>query len=238
MKRLLKWVVIVGVILGGAFLLLRTPDSDPAAMKAKYGRAPSQFVDLGGGLTVHLRDEGPRDAPVLVLLHGSNADLHTWDAWTRMLSGKFRIIRYDQIGHGLTGPNPAGGHSPAAMVDVLERLRTKLGLDRFALAGNSMGGGLAARYASTYPQHVAALILVDAGGAPRQAGAGRGNIGAWHRGNPMQRVYLPGSGAAGLEHAVTLAKAAKIISFFIVDTSCVRAADHSANSIRDPCWRC
>lgn len=177
MKRLLKWVVIVGVILGGAFLLLRTPDSDPAAMKAKYGGAPSQFVDLGGGLTVHLRDEGPRDAPVLVLLHGSNADLHTWDAWTRMLSGKFRIIRYDQIGHGLTGPNPAGGHSPAAMVDVLERLRTKLGLDRFALAGNSMGGGLAARYASTYPQHVAALILVDAGGAPRQAGAGRGNIG-------------------------------------------------------------
>lgn len=177
MKRFLKWLGAILVVLAGAFLLLRTPDTDPAAMKAKYGGAPSQFVDLGEGLTVHLRDEGPRDAQVLVLLHGSNADLHTWDAWTRSLSGQFRVIRYDQIGHGLTGPNPAGGHSGEAMVTVLERLRAKLGVDRFALAGNSMGGGIAARYASTYPQHVAALILVDSAGAPRAAGGGKGNIG-------------------------------------------------------------
>lgn len=123
MKRLGKWLAAILVVLVGAFLLLRTPDTDPAAMRAKYGAPPSQFVDLGGGLTVHLRDEGPRndrgDAPVLVLLHGSNADLHTWDAWARALSGQFRVIRYDQIGHGLTGPNPAGGHSQDAMVAVL-----------------------------------------------------------------------------------------------------------------------
>ncbi len=75
MKRSAKWVLGILVVLFGAFLLLRTPDTDPAVMKAKYGGPPSQFVDLGGGLTVHLRDEGSRDAPVLVLLHGSNADL-------------------------------------------------------------------------------------------------------------------------------------------------------------------
>ncbi|MFM6949659.1 MAG: alpha/beta fold hydrolase [Novosphingobium sp.] len=177
MKRSAKWVLGILVVLFGAFLLLRTPDTDPAVMKAKYGGPPSQFVDLGGGLTVHLRDEGSRDAPVLVLLHGSNADLHTWDAWAKALSGQFRVIRYDQIGHGLTGANPNGHYSPQAMVDVLERLRAKLGLERFAVAGNSMGGGIAARYASTYPQHVTSLILVDAAGAPRAAGANRGNIG-------------------------------------------------------------
>lgn len=177
MKRFGKWLLVILIVLAGGFLLLRTPDTDPAAMKAKYGGAPSQFVDLGGGLTVHLRDEGPRDAPVLVLLHGSNADLHTWDAWTRILSDKFRVIRYDQIGHGLTGPNPGGDYSQREMVAVLERLRSRLGIDRFALAGNSMGGGLAARYASIYPQHLSALILVDAAGAPRKAGGGRGNIG-------------------------------------------------------------
>lgn len=86
MKRLGKWLLGILVVLAGAFLLLRTPDTDPAAMKAKYGAAPSQFVDLGGGLTVHLRDEGPRDGPVLVLLHGSNADLHTWGPWTSRLT--------------------------------------------------------------------------------------------------------------------------------------------------------
>jgi pimeloyl-ACP methyl ester carboxylesterase len=178
----MKWVLraFVGLIalLGVAFFLLRTPDSDPAEMKAKYGGAPSQFVDLGGGLTVHLRDEGPREAPVLMLLHGSNADLHTWDPWTRLLSQNLRVIRYDQIGHGLTGPNPAGTHTADDMVAVTEKLRAKLGIQRMALAGNSMGGGVAARYAMVHPEHLFALILVDAGGAPQPANRkGRGNIG-------------------------------------------------------------
>jgi pimeloyl-ACP methyl ester carboxylesterase len=163
--------------MAGALLLLRTPNTDPVAMQAKYGQPPSQFVDLGGELTVHLRDEGPRDAPVLVLLHGSNADLHTWEPWTRSLTDRFRVIRYDQIGHGLTGPNPSAGHSQAEMVAVLERLRLKLGLNRFALGGNSMGGGLAVRYALAYPEYVSALVLVDAAGAPRKADGGRGNLG-------------------------------------------------------------
>lgn len=175
MKRLGKWLAILAVVLGVAFVALRTPDTDPAAMRAKYGGASSQFVDLGEALTVHLRDEGPRDAPALVLLHGSNADLHTWEAWTRAMPN-LRVIRYDQIGHGLTGPNPRGGHSPEAMVAVLERLRAKLGIERFALVGNSMGGSVAALYAMKHPQHLTALVLIDAGGAPR-TNPGRGNTG-------------------------------------------------------------
>jgi pimeloyl-ACP methyl ester carboxylesterase len=168
----------LALVLIAAFLLLRTPDTDPAAMKAKYGGPPSQFVDLGGGLTVHLRDEGPRDAPVLVLLHGSNADLHTWDAWTKTLSSQFRVIRFDQIGHGLTGPNPGGTHALGDMVAATEKVRSKLGIERMALAGNSMGGAIAAKYAMVHPQHLSALILVDAGGAPQpQDRKGRGNIG-------------------------------------------------------------
>lgn len=178
MMRVLKWLAVVFVILAGLFLVLRTPDTDPAAMKAKYGQSPSRFVDLGGGLTVHLRDEGPRDAPVLMLLHGSNADLHTWELWTRALSGQFRIIRFDQIGHGLTGPNQSGGHGLDDMVAATEKVRAKLGIGRMALAGNSMGGAIAARYAMIHPEHLNALILVDAGGAPQPAGRkGRGNIG-------------------------------------------------------------
>lgn len=178
----MKWILraFVGLIalLALAFFLLRTPDTDPAAMKAKYGSAPSQFVDLGDGLTVHLRDEGPRDAPVLMLLHGSNADLHTWEPWVSSMSLGFRLIRYDQIGHGLTGPNPAGGHRPEDMVAVLEKLRAKLGIERMALAGNSMGGGVAVRYAMAHPDRLYALVLVDAGGAPNVAPRrGRGNIG-------------------------------------------------------------
>jgi pimeloyl-ACP methyl ester carboxylesterase len=179
MKRLGKWLLVIAVVLTGVFLVLRTPDTDPAAMKAKYGGAPSQFVDLGGGLTVHLRDEGPRGAPVIMLLHGSNADLHTWGPWTSRLTDQYRVIRFDQIGHGLTGPDPQGNYDSARFVETVETVAEKLGLTRFVLAGNSMGGGIALRYALAHPDRLTGLVLVDAAGAPASAKpkAGAGNVG-------------------------------------------------------------
>lgn len=176
MKRLFKWLAGIAVVLGAAFLLLRTPDTDPTAMRAKYGGAPSQFVDLGGGLTVHLRDEGPRDALPIVLLHGSNADLHTWQPWADALKDRFRVIRYDTIGHGLTGAVAGKDYSPQAMARLVGRIADHLGLQRFALGGNSMGGGVSALYAMEHPERLAALVLVDAGGAPKK-GNEPGNIG-------------------------------------------------------------
>jgi len=166
MKWLGRVLIALLVVLVGAFLVLRTPDTDPAAMRAKYGGAPSQFVDLGDGLKVHVRDEGPRDAPVIVLLHGSNDDLHTWDPWTAQLSKTYRVIRFDQIGHGLTGPEPHGDYSPKAFVDTIDRVTAKLGVTRFTLAGNSMGGANALHYALAHGDKLTALVLLDAGGGP------------------------------------------------------------------------
>ena len=166
MKWLKRIAITLVVVLVGAYLALRTPDTDPAAMRAKYGGAPSQFVDLGGGLKVHVRDEGPRGAPAIVLLHGSNDDLHTWDPWTAQLSKGYRVIRFDQIGHGLTGPEPHGDYSPKAFVDTIDRVTAKLGVTKFALAGNSMGGANALHYALAHGDKLTALVLLDAGGGP------------------------------------------------------------------------
>ena len=176
MRRTVKWLAALAAILVVAFLLLRTPDTDPAAMRAKYGGPPSQFVALGNGLTVHVRDEGPRNAPAIVLLHGSNADLHTWEPWAKDLSRDYRVVRFDQIGHGLTGANPSGDYSPAAYVDGVRRVADRLGLERFVLAGNSMGGAIAVRFALNHPERLDGLVLIDAGGAPR-SGKARGNTG-------------------------------------------------------------
>ena len=184
----MKWFVRIAggllVLLGLAFVVLRTPDTDPAAMRAKYGGAPSQFVKLGNGVTVHLRDEGPRDAPAIVLLHGSNADLHTWDAWTANLAKDHRVVRFDQIGHGLTGANPSGDYTPAAYVDEVGRVADTLGLGRFVLTGNSMGGSIALGYALAHPERLDGLVLVDAGGAPWM-GKSTGNLGFTLARNPV-----------------------------------------------------
>jgi pimeloyl-ACP methyl ester carboxylesterase len=165
-KWILRGVVALLGILVIAFLLLRTPDTDVAEMRAKHGAAPSQFVDIGGGVTVHLRDEGPRDAPAIMLLHGSNADLHTWEPWVQALKGQYRVIRFDQVGHGLTGPDPKDDYSTANFVADIGAVADKLGLSTFIIGGNSMGGKHALAYAIAHPERLTGLVLVDGSGGP------------------------------------------------------------------------
>jgi pimeloyl-ACP methyl ester carboxylesterase len=166
-KRALAWTAgLLALLLIAAFALLYTPDTDPAAMRTAYGAPPSRYLRLADGLTVHYRDEGPRDAPAIVLLHGSNADLHTWDAWAARLSARYRVIRFDQIGHGLTGPNPARRYDAAAFTDRVEQVADALKLGRFVLGGNSMGGWVAWEYARRHPGRLRGLVLIDAAGAP------------------------------------------------------------------------
>lgn len=167
MKRVVKYLIIgVFLVITGAIIVFWTPDTDGDAMRAKYGATPSQFIDLGGGLTVHLRDEGPRDAPVLLLLHGSNAMLQTWDGWTRRLNPRYRLIRFDFPGHGLTGADPSGGYSHVAYARLVDRVAERLGVKRFVIIGNSMGGNVAWTYAHQHPEKLAGLVLVDASGQP------------------------------------------------------------------------
>jgi pimeloyl-ACP methyl ester carboxylesterase len=135
-------------------------------LRAKYANAESEFVDLGNGLKVHLRDEGPKDAPAIILLHGSSSSLHTWDEWTKRLSGKYRIIRFDQIGHGLTGPDPKDCYTAACFIDTVNKVAANRGLSKFILGGNSMGGWVSWEYTKAHPDRLAGLILVDAAGAP------------------------------------------------------------------------
>ncbi len=176
MKWLLRIVLLIVAALVVAFLIFRTPDTDPAEMRAKYGGEPSQFVEIGDGVKVHLRDEGPKDAPAIILLHGSNADLHTWQPWVDALKGRYRVIRFDQVGHGLTGPDPNNDYSVANFVSDIDEVADKLGLQTFVLGGNSMGGGHAVAYALAHPDRVKGLILVDAAGAPIIKKS-KGNIG-------------------------------------------------------------
>ena len=65
------------------------------------------------GVRLRLRDTGPRDAPAVIFLHGFCASLDTWEPWARALSARFRVIRFDLPGFGLTGPDPTGDYSDA-----------------------------------------------------------------------------------------------------------------------------
>ena len=95
-------------------------------------------------MQVHLRDEGPHDDPApIVLLHGTSASLHTWQGWAVALRDQRRVIRFDLPGFGLTGPNRQNDYSIAADVLFVRAVMDKLGVQRFVLAGNSLGGQIA-----------------------------------------------------------------------------------------------
>ncbi len=167
MKRILKWLLIViGVIVVGGLAIGYTPDTDAGAMKAKYASAASQFLDLGNGITAHVRDEGRRDGPAVVLIHGSNASLHTWEPWVARLGKDWRIITLDLPGHGLTGGYPGNVYDYPVFVDVVDRVMQKLGVPHAVIGGNSMGGGVSWMFALAHPEKTDGVMLIDAAGAP------------------------------------------------------------------------
>ena len=127
---------------------------------------------LPDGARAHYRERGDKAAPTLLLLHGSNASLLTWEPWSKNLSDKFHVVSVDLQGHGLTGAVPNGDYSQEGMVEFVVEFADKMGLKSFALAGNSMGGGVAARFAEEHPERVTHLILVDAAGLPFKQGQG------------------------------------------------------------------
>jgi pimeloyl-ACP methyl ester carboxylesterase len=149
-------------------------DLAPEALSSRYTNEESEFITLGGlqkGIELHYRDEGLSseqypDAPVLFLLHGVMASLHTWDGWVENLQNDFRIIRVDIPGFGLTGPYADGIYTLERAVDMLHQLSSELNIDSFFLAGNSMGGYISWNFAVQYPEKIKRLILLDSAGYP------------------------------------------------------------------------
>lgn len=153
-----------------AYLLLRTPDTDPGAMRAKYGNEASRYLSLPDGQTIHYRDEGNPQGPAMLLVHGGGASLHTWQSLIDRLGGDYRIITLDLPGHGLSGMPEGQSFRYDEAVAAVEAVRHKLGLNAFILGGNSLGGSVGWRYTLAHPDRIRALLLLDAGGMPLRAG--------------------------------------------------------------------
>lgn len=131
----------------------------------KYAPTPSKFMNVDG-LQVHYRDEGKpkNDSIPLVLIHGTGASLHTWDGWVETLKNDYRLIRLDLPAYGLTGPNPTNEYELAYYARFLHQFLQQIHVKKCYLAGNSLGGAIAWRFALMYPDNTHKLILIDAGG--------------------------------------------------------------------------
>ena len=94
----------------------------------------------------------------LVLIHGIGAARDAWRFMLTHLRDKFTVVTYDLRGHG-ESPLPETEFGLDDLVDDLERLRDRLGLERMHLAGHSLGGMIGPRYALRFPDRVSSLGL-------------------------------------------------------------------------------
>ena len=157
-------LAILVVIIVGAWFKLRGPDIPFETLEARYAAADSHFVDLPGGFRAHYREDGDPTLPTLVLLHGFADSFTTWDGWVSELAPRFHVISLDFPGHGLTRAPQGSSLSGDALADFVDAFAQALALPKFAVAGNSMGGGAAWQLAVRHPERINALILVDAAG--------------------------------------------------------------------------
>jgi pimeloyl-ACP methyl ester carboxylesterase len=202
--RRLTLVSLLAAALGLAGCLAR--DIPYETLEARYASPASRYADLPGGLRVHYRDEGPRDAPPVVLIHGFSASLHAWEPWRARLGDRYRIVTLDLPGHGLTRAPDDYAPATERSVAVVDAVTGQLGLQRFVIGGNSMGGGVAWAYTLAHPDKVRGLVLVNAAGWPAPREGGPPPLVFRLLGNPVGRAVLRNADPAmmardGLEKA-------------------------------------
>lgn len=154
------------------------------SVRSESTEGRSRFVPLATGLSYHVVEWGPPDAPPLVFCHGFLDIAWSWDFLAREgLAERYRMIAPDFRGHGESDRVGAGGyyHFPDYVAD-LTSLVDGLGLDSFGLVGHSMGGSVVSYFTGAFPDRVNHLALLEGLGPPEGDDALPDRIPHWLRG--------------------------------------------------------
>jgi 3-oxoadipate enol-lactonase len=112
------------------------------------------------GITFNYVIDGPEGAPWLVFSNSLATNLSMWDPQVANLKRSFRLLRYDQRGHGGTDA-PAGRYTYATLVADVLALFDALGIARAHFCGLSMGGATALALAELHPDRIDRAIVCD-----------------------------------------------------------------------------
>jgi pimeloyl-ACP methyl ester carboxylesterase len=122
--------------------------------------APGRLVDLGGRF-LHLLDMGA-GSPVLVIVPAVGGNVLDWLAFSREMARDMRVCVYDRAGYGWSDSPPRGPRTFDGMADELRKGLAAAGIGPpYLLAGHSLGGIIARRFAARYPGDVTGMLLID-----------------------------------------------------------------------------
>ena len=98
--------------------------------------------------------------PWLVMSHSLGCNIAMWEPQMSALAERYRILRYDTRGHGLSGAT-SGAYTLEQLADDAAGLMDHVGVDRAVWVGFSMGGMIGQTFALKYPARTLGLVLAD-----------------------------------------------------------------------------
>lgn len=125
-------------------------------LRDKYADPIGKYANIDGQ-EIYYKDEG--SGPVLLMIHGSQSSLRTYDRITEQLKDRYRIIRFDIPSWGLSGDVPENVAQNLRPSDIPARLLAQLGVDKVDCVGVSSGGTMCLYLAAQHPEKVNRLIL-------------------------------------------------------------------------------
>jgi haloalkane dehalogenase len=126
----------------------------------------SKWLDLSGGgepLWLHYVDEGPKDAPVLLFLHGNPTWSFIWRRLISAFSDRFRCIAVDHMGCGLSDRPQDWDYTLPKHADNVEALLDHLAIERFTLVVHDWGGMIGYRVATRRPDAYEGGVVMNTG---------------------------------------------------------------------------
>jgi pimeloyl-ACP methyl ester carboxylesterase len=112
---------------------------------------------------IYVRQDGPPDAPALLLIHGNASTARWWDELVPMLTRSHRVIRIDLLGYGRSAKPADRSYALPDQAHRVGAAMDRLGVERVIAVGHSSGGAAATALAEHRPDLVAALVLINTG---------------------------------------------------------------------------
>ncbi|MEV0122202.1 alpha/beta fold hydrolase [Streptomyces sp. NPDC050703] len=137
------------------------PHGDAGSTEAPLPVTGETLLPLDHG-DLYVRQDGPAEAPALLLIHGSAATSRSWDALVPLLTSH-RVIRVDIPGHGRSAEPSDGDYSLPVLGRRLATALDRLDVRHAVLVGHSSGGYAATALAEHRPDLVRALVLINTG---------------------------------------------------------------------------
>ena len=150
--RVAGLLLALGLVVLAVNVVLAERATKPA--RADTGR----ILELPDG-DIQVREDGSRDAPPLVLVHGWTGSIRWWDRVTPALARAHRVVRVDLLGHG-GSEMPRGGYAIEEQADLVAAAMRELGVRRAPVVAHSLGGAVATALVERHHERVERLMII------------------------------------------------------------------------------